>query len=199
MVCKEQYGCEPKKFQLVFLGLNSHQGQRLYIESSKVSATDCVNLLGVEIDNKLKFDKHVKTLCSKVNKKINAFSILNTYFSRDHTLLICNTLIPLNFNYYPLVWMFCNQGGNKEIDRTHNRVLRILYEDDECSFEILLTRRGSVCIHVKNLQKLMIEVYKSVNHLNQSLVWEFHEKKHVEYNLRTKNLCRLPKIRSTSF
>ena len=66
------------------------------------------------------------------------------------------------------------------------------------SFEILLTRSGSVCIHVENLQKLMIEIYKSTNHLSPS-PWEFHEKKHVEYNLRKKILCKLPTIRSTSF
>ena len=45
----------------------------------------------------------------------------------------------------------------------------------------------------------MIEVYKSVNHLDPSLVWEFYAKKRVEYNLRTKNLCKLTAIRSTSF
>ena len=61
-----------------------------------------------------------------------------------------------------------------------------------CPFEILLTRSGSVCIHAKNLQKLMIEIYKSMNHLSPSPVWEFHEKKCVEYNLMTKNLCKLP-------
>ena len=190
----------PKKFQLMFLGLNSsRRGLRLNNKGNKVSATDCVNLLGVEIDNKLKFDKHVKTLCSKVNKKINAFSRLNTFISRDQAFLICNAVILSNFNYCPLIWMFCNKGANQEIDRTHKRALRMLYEDCECSFELLLTRSGSVCIHVRNLQKLMIEVYNSISHLNPSLVWEFYEKKHVEYNLRTKNLCRLPTIKSTSF
>ena len=45
----------------------------------------------------------------------------------------------------------------------------------------------------------MIEIYKSINHLSPSLVWEFHEKKCVEYNLRTKNFVKLPTIKSTSF
>ena len=57
----------------MFLGLTRHRRIRLSIEGNKVSATDCVKLLGVEIDSKLKFHKHVKTLCSKVNMKINAF------------------------------------------------------------------------------------------------------------------------------
>ena len=42
-----------KKFQLMFLGLNRNRRFRLNIEGNKVSATDCVILLGVAIDNKL--------------------------------------------------------------------------------------------------------------------------------------------------
>ena len=64
---------------------------------------------------------------------------------------------------------------------------------------LLLTRSGSVCIYARNLQKLMIEIYKSIIHLSPSLVWEFHETKCKEYNLRTKTLCKLPTIRSTNF
>ena len=120
------------------------------------------------------------------------------YFQRSG-IINCNAVIRSNLNYCPLIWMLCNKGANQIIDRTHKHGLQMLYEDYECSFEILLTLSGSVCIHVRNLQKLMIEIYKSRNHLSPSLVWEFHEKKHVEYNLRTKNLCKLPKTRSTSF
>ena len=71
-----------------------------------------------------------------------------------------------------------------KIDRTHKRALRILYKDYECPFETFLTRGGSFFIHVRNLQGLMTEIYKSMLHLNRSLVWEFHEKKHVTYDLR---------------
>ena len=75
----------------------------------------------------------------------------------------------------------------------------MLNEDYECSFEVLLTRSGSFHIHARNLQKLMTEIYKSTDRLSPSLVWEFHEKKHVEYNLRTKTLCKLLTVRTTSF
>ena len=50
----------PKKVQLIFLGFNRHSRLRLDIERNKVSATDCVKLLGVEIDNKLSIDKKLK-------------------------------------------------------------------------------------------------------------------------------------------
>ena len=156
-----------------------------------------LNCLGLKLTKNLSFDKHVKALYSKANMKINALPRLNAYISREQALLICKAALLSNFNYCPLIWLFCNKGGNKEINRTHKRALPMLYEDYECPFEILLTRSGSVCIHTKNLQKLMLEIYKSINHYSPSLVWVLHEKKCIEYNLRTKSLCKLPTIRST--
>ena len=73
----------PKKFQLMFLGLKRKRGLRLDIQGSKILAREHVKLLGIEIDNKLKFDKHVQSLCQKVNKKTSAFSRLNMYISRE--------------------------------------------------------------------------------------------------------------------
>ena len=135
----------------------------------------------------------------KVTKKISAFSRLNTDISREQALTICNAAILSNFNYCPLIWLFCNKGANKEIDRTHKRALRIFYKEYDCRFETLLTRSNSFCIHFRNLQKLMTEIYKSMNQLNPSLVWEFHEKKHVTYDLRIQNLCKLPKLKTHGY
>ena len=54
-------------------------------------------------------------------------------------------------------------------------------------------------IHVQNLQKLVIEIYKTMNNLNPSYIWEVHEENVVKYDLRTKNLCQLPKTRTIRF
>ena len=156
----------PKKFQLTFLGLKGQRKLRLNINDNKLAATDHAKLLGIEVDNKLKFNKHVKTPCSKVTKKISAFSRLNKYISREQALTICNAVILSNFNYCPLIWPFCNKGANKEIDRTHKRALWILYKEYDCPLETLPTQSGSFCIQVRNLQKLMTESYKSMNQLN---------------------------------
>ena len=189
----------PKKFQLMYLGLQGKIRMRLNIEGSKVPATGHVKLLGVETDSKLTFNKHIETLCSKDNKKVSAFAGLNNHISREQALTVCNAVISSNFNYCPLIWLFCNKGPNKEIDHTHKRARPILYKDYETSFETLLARSGSNGIHIKNLQKLMTEIYKSMNHLNPSIVWEFHEKKPITHSLRIQYLCKLPTIKTLGF
>jgi len=131
--------------------MKTNRRLRLNIAGKKINATDYVKLLGIDTDSKLMFSKHAETLCCKVNKKMTAFSRLNSFISTKQSQAIYNAVITSNFNYYPLIWMFCNKGADKQIDQTHKRALQILYKDHESSFEALLTRNGNNSIHVSNL------------------------------------------------
>ena len=45
----------------------------------------------------------------------------------------------------------------------------------------------------------MLEIYKSMNHLNPSYIWHLHERKETQYDLRTKHLCKLPITKAIKF
>ena len=55
--------------------------------------------------------------------------------------------------------MFVNRTVNTKIDPLHYRALKIVYRDNELSFEELL-RDKSVTVHHKNIHFLAIELYK---------------------------------------
>ena len=46
------------------------------IEGNKVRASKSVKLLGVNIDTNLKFDEHIKDICSKAYLKVNVLHFL---------------------------------------------------------------------------------------------------------------------------
>ncbi len=75
----------------------------------------------------------------------------------------------------------------------------MLLNDFDSSFEELLHRNKEVTIHIKNLQKLMLEVYKCVTSGKPSFLWEFFDKKIIPYNLRTSDLLQLPKTRTNKY
>ena len=133
----------------MFLKLNEKHKLRLNIEGVKISSTENVKLLGIEIDNKLRFSKHVKTLCDNTNRKFNTFGRLNMYLSREQAMKLCNTVIISSFNYCPLVWMFCGKDVNHIINRTHKQALRVLHNDYESSLNTLLKKSNTVTIHIK--------------------------------------------------
>ena len=104
-----------------------------------------------------------------------------------------------NFNNCPLIWVFSSKAAHKEINRTHKRALRVLHKDNNASFDMCLQREADTTIHVENLQKLMLEIFKTLNLLNPSYLWDFFNTKKVEYNLRIKNLVKLPQIKTHAF
>ena len=66
----------------------------------------------------------------------------------------------------------------------HERALRIAYKDYENDFGFLLERSKSVPIHVRNLQLLMTEIYKTKCGRNPPLMKEIFMQRNISYSLR---------------
>ena len=64
---------------------------------------------------------------------------------------IVNAFILSQFSYFPLVWMFHSRKLNHRIYEIHERALRIVCNDHQCTFEELLERDNSFTIHERNL------------------------------------------------
>ena len=60
-------------------------------------------ILGLIIDNKLRFKSHVKSLCKKVSEKIWALPRWINYLNDSKKKMIFNALINSQFSYCPLV------------------------------------------------------------------------------------------------
>ena len=70
----------PKKFKVMFLGLKQHPEFLSEIEKKSINTTRSGNLLGIDVDDELKFQK--KTLCQKLAEKVSAFSRVAPYVDK---------------------------------------------------------------------------------------------------------------------
>ena len=52
-----------------------------------------------------------------------------------------------------------------KFNRLHERAQRIVHNDFESSFEQLLIKDNSFCLHCQNIHRLMIEIYQIFNKL----------------------------------
>ena len=64
-------------------------------------------------------------------------------------------------------------------------------------YDTMLLRDNAVPIHIRNLQLLMTEVYKTKWELNPSFMKEIFVEKRSPYGLRSCHDLLLPKVRST--
>ena len=84
------------------------------VGESQIWESKNVKLLGVTIDNKLRFEKHIENLCKKANFKLNALSRLCKFLSFEKKKIIYKAFVEAQFKYCPLVWMFCSNKSNKK-------------------------------------------------------------------------------------
>ena len=80
--------------------------------------------------------------------------------------------------------MFHSRKLNHRINKIHERALRIVYNDHQCTFEELLERDNTFTIHERILQKLTIEMFKVNNGLSVQLVSENFHFTENHYNFR---------------
>ena len=56
--------------------------------------------------------------------------------------------------------MFLSRSLNNEINRTHERKLRITCNDNSSSFQKFLKKDNSITMHHRNIKILATEIYK---------------------------------------
>ena len=125
------------------------------IENSKQQ-----KLLGVLLDSNLKFEKHVNNLCTKASQKLRALWRVSSFMSTGQKRIIMKAFINSQFGFCPLVWMNHNRKTNNRINRIHERVLRVVYNDDNATFQQLPEKDNAVKIYDRNLQVLATEMFK---------------------------------------
>ena len=120
-------------------------------------------MLGVKFDNKPTFEKHITDICRKATRKIYALARIAPYMDLSKRHMVMNDFFNSQFNYCPLIWMCHNRTTNRKINRLHERCLRIIHNNKQSSFKMLLEKDSSVSIHDRNIQCLTTEMYKVNN------------------------------------
>ena len=111
--------------------------------------------------------------------------------------LLMKIFVMSQFSYCSLIWMFHDRNLNNRINRIHERTLRIAYKDNFSSFKNVSPKDNSVTVPQRNLQFLMIEIYKTRHDLNTSIMKQICEEKALRYNLRCSDKLQLTKAKTT--
>ena len=95
----------------------------MVINSTTVKESNEVILLGITTDNKLVFKKHIENLYRTAQYKLHVLTGIRKYLTLDKAILLGNTFINSQFNYAPLIWMFCRKTLYHKIEKIHYRTL----------------------------------------------------------------------------
>ena len=116
----------PRKFQIMFISIKKNalpRNLKFQINTTEIAQQPSVELLGVTIDNELKFDLHISRLCKSAGCQLNALCRLKNYLNFEQEKVLIESFIYANFNYCSLVWHFCTYKSMNKIEGIQKRAL----------------------------------------------------------------------------
>ena len=150
--------------------ISTDEERNISIGGKKTQKSRIEKLLGVTIDNKLSFTKHVRKICDKASQRLNALARLSSFMSLEKRRLIMKAFVNSQFGCCLYIWMLHNITLNNRTSRIHRRALRIVYRDQTSNFTELLQKDNAVTVHRRNLQFLATEVHKVKMGISPQLV-----------------------------
>ena len=144
------------KFQAIILNRKEAKAtHKLIIDDKEIKTTNSIKLLDINIDNQLRFNKHISILCSKAAMQLNALSRLQKNMGKSEEAII-NSFILSNFNYCRLLWHFTSCETIRKIEKIQKRCLRIIFNDYESDYETLPRNSNKPTMEIRRLRTLAV-------------------------------------------
>ena len=136
-----------------------------------------MKLLGLEIESKLNFNKHITQLCKKSIGQLNALCRLKSFLNIDQRKILVNSFIYANHKYCPLVWYICSKKSMNKIKIIQYRALQFLHNDYNSDYNTLLKKPDKCSMEVRRRRTMALEIFKSLNDLNPSFMKNLFNKR----------------------
>ena len=98
------------------------------------------------------------------------------------------TFVKSKFNHCPLICMFHSRRLNNKINNVNEKALKVVSSDQILTFQELLDKEASSSVHHRNIETLVIEIYKHIHGILPAVMGEvFKINRTLPYNLRIHN------------
>ena len=88
----------PKKFQGIILGKDVSQSTALTAQDCEIPLSNHFKLVGVTLDDKLKFDIHIDSICLSASRQISVLKRLTKFLDESSHVLIYKSFVLPTFN-----------------------------------------------------------------------------------------------------
>ena len=113
----------------------------LNINDQIINSASSVKLLGIEIDNRLSFEKHISTLCNKASNQLNAIGKIQKFMGFKEKEVLLNSFVYSNLNLY-------SSKSLCKIEKIQERAFRLLHSDFSSDYAELLKRSGKATMEI---------------------------------------------------
>ena len=135
-----------------------------------------LKLLGVVLDNKLNFSKHVKLMCPEATSRIGTLTRMRKLVTEKTKLLLSKSVILSGLNYCSTVRFFITASDKRKLKRMQEKGLRAVFNDNTSSYESLLKKATLPTLCNRRLQVLTILMLKVKNGMSPDYISDLFQR-----------------------
>ena len=108
----------PDKFEAILLDKQKSDltNERINVDNEQVKVASSVNLLGLQIDNKLNFNLHISNIYGSAANHLNTLMRLKNSINFEQKKTLINSFFIANFIYCSLIWTLLSASSLKKIE-----------------------------------------------------------------------------------
>ena len=103
----------------------------LYFDNKKLTEVDCLEILGVTVDNKLTWNKHINNISSRAGQRLGALRRIAPKLDVCGRATVYKAQIRSVMEYASLCWMSASASTLQLLDRIQKKALRIIGIDSD--------------------------------------------------------------------
>ena len=109
------------KYQTMVLGKNKGTDDEpvFRCDESQLPISNTMEPLGVTINDKWNFEKHIAKICRKVSKQITAFKKIQKLLPFETRRDLYKAFILPHFNYCSITWHYCNKKSADKLEMVY--------------------------------------------------------------------------------
>ena len=186
------------KYQAMVMG---RREEDLYFrcENTVIPNVTEVEMLGVILDEKLKFDQHVSKVCRKVTQKIAVLRRMRNMLPFELRKAIYNSFITPHYNYCAETWHFCSKSSLNKLEKVNERAIRFVFKDKNTPYCDLLKQLGRATLAEERAHKILGTIFKILHGSCPVSIRDLIQCRISAYNLRGKDILKLPKVNTTKY
>ena len=187
------------KYQAITFG-RVEKNAVLTCEGTVIPIQDKMELLGVTLDNKLKFEEKIRKICHKVTQQVAVLNRLKKILPFELRIDIYRAFIAPYFNYCSESWHHCSKRGSGKLEKIIERARRFVTHDKSTTYETLLKQLNLLSPLNQSIVNMATGGYKAIHGYKVPRgIGELLHEQSTNYNLRGKHILELPKVNTTTY
>ena len=131
-------------------------------DNSSIERSSSVRFLGVELDDKLKFEKHLKNVSQKVSKNTGIISKLSYFIPKYVLVNLYHSLIESYLNYCPIIFGGAYNSHLRPLEVAQRKCIRIIcFADRQSNADYLFA--DLKLLKFEDIYKLNLGIYMYKN------------------------------------